>query len=321
MSTCVRYQSEFDEAITVASDEFKKQVSIVSQEAERDSQSLEDEAPVGAEITLGVDFKVDSKLETWSLHLPQVKLVDKKIGSWDVPEVIVKDKNIIFHTPSTRMVMKVVSKYPEVKCEIRGIKTKCKTIWKEIKTKVPEVFMEEQRIVIGIPEVFMKHQDVILGLPEISWESVEFKFHIPVIKVEDVSVQANEIKKKANALKRKTESKIEAEKEEFKADIIENVAPTHTALFDCLKQEATKSLDDGLASIDAYIKGAEQSITHLQSQKVPTDNDAYRQTEETKKQLIKQKTLLIQEKEKVVLELENSQKESLKQIMDSVKNG
>ena len=29
------------------------------------------------------------------MHLPQFTLVDKKVGSWDVPEVTVKDRDLI----------------------------------------------------------------------------------------------------------------------------------------------------------------------------------------------------------------------------------
>ena len=57
MSACERYQEDFESAIADASAEFKKQVNIISQEAEKDAKSLEDEAPKGAEIALGVDFK------------------------------------------------------------------------------------------------------------------------------------------------------------------------------------------------------------------------------------------------------------------------
>lgn len=296
MNACGEYQTKFEGAIADASEEFKQQVSILSQEAEKDAKSLEDEAPEGAEIALGVDFTVEPKLTTWSINLPQFKLVDKKVASLDIPEVTVKNRDITFHTPSTKMVLKTVGKYPEVKCELRGIRTKCKTVWKEIKTHVPEVFMQEQKIIMGIPEVTMETQEVILGLPEVDWKPVQFKFDLPEIKIEKVEAKTKKIEKKSKKLKIETERKIEDEKAEFKAEIIENVAPFHTAFFDCLKQEALTGIETGIIMIEGNIKSSVDTIENLRRGNVPADHQAFKQLEETKRLLSEQKAKLEQEK-------------------------
>ena len=318
-SQCTLYEEQLTEAIQQESDEFERQVKIVSDTATKEGESLEDEAPDGVEVAFGVDIKVDSKLVTWSINLPKIKLEDKEIGSWDVPEFTVENKEIIFHTPSTRTELKVVSRYPEVKCELRGVRTRCRTEWKEIKTHVLVPFQQKQKIIIGVPKVEMKTQKVIMGLPEVKPKPFEFKFHIPVFKIENVKVQTREMKKKAQRIQRDAEQKIEDEKAEFKAELVQEITPIHTNLFDCLKQEAVKEIETGIILIDSQISSSADSIDSLRRANVPADHEAYKKIAETKQLLEQEKIKLDQQKMTIIKNLENSQKESLMQILNGMK--
>jgi hypothetical protein len=131
----------------------------------------------------GQTFKFDLELK-WgeqrvSFDVPQVTMKTQRL-SFDIPQVIVRDQEITFSTPSTRMVQHKIGEKPE----FHGPKI----VWTPIYIDIPEVFMEEQRFVVGIPEIKMETLEFSLDIPEVTMDRLEWVLKVPELRLGDVSV-------------------------------------------------------------------------------------------------------------------------------------
>jgi hypothetical protein len=111
----------------------------------------------------------------------------------DLPEVFSETQTIVFHTPSIRMVPKVVGRYPE----FRGFDV----TWHDIIIDVPEPFMEEQRIIFDTPSVRMKRQDWYLKIPEFTMERVDWSFDVPQLTIVNIKGQIRAVQEEGERLK------------------------------------------------------------------------------------------------------------------------
>lgn len=143
---------------------------------QRDGEQLEKDAKQPFKLEITVKW-VDKKM---SLDLPQFSMKTKEL-KFDLPQVTMKTKRIVFHTPSVRMVMRVVGRYPE----FRGFPPKI--TWREIKTNVPETFMERQEISFDIPEFKFDTTSLKLDLPDFRMERTEFSMKVPEVAIGDIS--------------------------------------------------------------------------------------------------------------------------------------
>lgn len=310
---CVEYQQSLEKTIEESIDEFESELALIQDEVQNEADELKEETPEGIEVALGFDLKIGSREEVWKLHLPQFTLAEQQIGAWDIPEIFIEQQDIIFHTPSVRMVMKTVGKYPEVKCGWRG----CRTTWKEIKTKMPETFMEEQKIRMGVPVVRMKHQGIILGVPMVEFKLTELKFSVPTIKIEDVSGQISEKKREAKKLQSETQKRIEKEKLLFKTEYLQRLEPVHTSLYDCLRQNILTEQEIQISMLESGIKTVDSKIKQLQDLKVPVNDEHYNELESSKSKLVESLNKTIAEFEKILLSFDEMQQYSWTEIVSS----
>lgn len=251
---------------------FKEKSAALANEVRQEAEGLDpDLDTTGLDVWIGIDFDVTWKRQDMSLDLPQVKLVDQS-WSLDLPQVTVKNEDIIFHTPSVRMVTKKVGEYPEVTCG--GFPPQCTVRWSPIYADVPEPFMQEQRIVIGVPEFKMDRTEFVLGVPEFSMKRVDFSLDLPEITVKNISVEAKKAEEKGQALAASASERnagLQREhKESAKAELGQDVA----GLFDCYFEDLNKRKNGAMeqfAQSEAMMQGA---ISGMLSQKVPDDNAA-----------------------------------------------
>ena len=173
---------------------YKPQIEQLEAEGQQMRDDFED--PNSAEAVINVDFDVDWKQTDVVFDVPSVTMRRHDI-SFDIPEVTMNRKDMSFDTPSVRMVNKKVGEYP------------CFKRWKwyscDIITKVPEVFMERQRIAMDIPEVTMKRQDLSFDLPEFFMTRVDWSLHLPQFTVKSVTAEVQQMEEKANSLKARGE--------------------------------------------------------------------------------------------------------------------
>ena len=310
---CIEYQQSLEKTIEQSINEFESELALIQDEVQNEADELKEETPEGIEVALGFDLEVGSREEVWKLHLPQFILEEQQVGSWDIPEIFIEQQDIIFHTPSVRMVMKVVGKYPEVKCGWRG----CRTTWKEIKTKVPETFMEEQKIRMGVPVVRTKHQNIILSIPVVEFKLTELKFNVPTIEIEDVSGRISETKREAKKLQSETEKRIEKEKVLFKTEYLQRLEPVHTSLYDCLRQNILTQQDIQVSMLESGIKTVDSKIKQLQDLKVPANDEHYKELELRKSKLLKGLKKVVAEFEKILLSFDETQQYSWTEIVNS----
>jgi hypothetical protein len=225
---------------------------------------------------------VDIKWENtnFSLDLPEVTMRDQR-WALDLPQVTVKNKDIIFHVPAVRMVRKKTGEYPEVTCKwkikkVGFIKTKvpqCTTTWSPIYMDVPEVYMDEKRIVLGIPEFRMDRTEMVLSIPEFSMRRHDFTLKLPKITVKKISVEAKEAEKKGEALSARAQARTEELKTSFSETAKASLGPDVTDLFYCYESDLAERRNAGVAKFNEAVALIEGVISSLANAKVPEDNE------------------------------------------------
>ncbi len=171
------------------SKEVAQQINYLANEIEEDGDVLEDN---------GTLFSIKNKEYTYnfewkevSFHVPVPEIgKDQQRVVLKLPEVTMKNRDIIFHVPTTKMVNKKIGEKPEFTCAWKikhiglGIKTKmwkCKTKMTPIITAIPEITMKERKIVTKIPEIVFKNKELIYDMPSITIRMKLVKFHSLVI--------------------------------------------------------------------------------------------------------------------------------------------
>ncbi|MGY3419510.1 hypothetical protein ACVWY4_005747 [Bacillus mycoides] len=270
--------------------------------------------PSTGEAALGFDIDIDWKLQELKLHVPTISLEDRKIGSLNLPVIEMIRKEIVFHTPSVRMVPKKVGQYPEVKCK----NFKCTTHWKDIIMDVPETFMQEQRTSIGLPSIKMEQKDIILGLPVVGMELKIIKLHIPNFKIKNIRVEAREAEEKAHTIENEINTRVSEEKVKLKNELQTQIIPPHSALFDCFRNNLEVTKTQVLATLDGYVTVNQTTVQQLKSQNVPNDNEYLKSVENTLNDLMAQKVEAEQEFLKSLEQINNEQRESLEKMTSKI---
>lgn len=215
-----------------------------------------------AKATFKVDLTVRWVDRKIVLNLPQVTMRTTSI-KLDLPEVTSHLQEIIFSTPSTRMVLRKVGQYPE----FHGFNI----VWKDILTEIPEIFMEEQRIKLDIPEIRMTTQEIKLDYPDFSWGPTEMVLRLPEVEVKDISFvvpiddddvkhRSEELRAKGEAIGVEAKSRAESLAASMKAELVTAALDPARALAESAGQDfATKSaavadgFNQGIAKIDGIL--------------------------------------------------------------------
>lgn len=160
-----------------------------------EGEELGKQKPEGPEVAVGVDFDIKWNDKKFSMDIPEVSMKNRDL-IFDVPQVTMKDRKIVFHTPSVKMENQKVGQYPEFKCE--GLK--CSTKWSDIITKVPVTILERQEIVTKVPEFKMDRTKIVTKIPEFKMDRKDMILRIPEFVAKNVKAETRKMNEKAQAL-------------------------------------------------------------------------------------------------------------------------
>lgn len=285
----------------------------IENEAKADTDDLKKNMPSGEENKVGIDIKFNWVDREFSFHVPTVKLEDQVIGRLHIPEFKMKNEDIVFYTPSVRMVNKKVGEIPNVVC--RGLS--CHTEMKDVIISVPETFQEEHKISFGVPTVSMKEQDLIMGIPVFGTQLQKFILSIPEVAVVSISEISAETKKKSQELNEKYSQKNTEVKAKIRDLLIKDIEPAHTALFDCIKN-GISAMKPSSTIYDSAIATLNAGINDLKAKGVSSDNETLQQMEDSLKTTIEQRDKQVQQFDEKLNEIEAQRKSSLEGIISKV---
>lgn len=217
---------------------------------EKRSQDIADDAPDpnNAEAAINMDFDIKMVRKDFSCSIPQITMKDKKL-SFDTPQVTMKLKSIKFKKPVTKMVIKKTGQYPVFK----GWTVK----WKDIKTSVPVVTMEEQEIKTKIPEVKVETTDIITAIPEIKMVKKDMSLNLPSVTVKKVTAEVKKIEDRAKGVSVESEKLQESQNEEFAQAIHKS--------FECQRTDLIVSRTNLESEFSTSVSEIENSIAQLRA--------------------------------------------------------
>ncbi len=232
------------------------------------------------------------RLQTWKFHLPSVTM---------------KLKEIIWHVPATRMVLKKTGQYPEV----HGFTIK----WKDIKTHVPETYMEEHRIKLHLPEVQMVLNEIKLHVPEFTMKLHTIKMHIPHFTLKNISVEAEKVKVNINTKSEEYKAEVNTDVNSFKNEIREGVVARTANLFQCIRTDLSvqeDSIKDNFELAETQLEAAAKSLSeHGRTQDVAEIN-------KKREELLSKKKQAIDSIEKSIVDLDKQEKETIAKILQEI---
>jgi hypothetical protein len=236
---------------------YKPEIEQLTAEGQAMQDQMQEPGLVGCVI--GVDFDVNWQDVEMIFDIPQFAMREKRIGL-DLPVIVADRQRIVFHTPSVRMVPKVIGKYPE----FHGTTIK----WKKLITHMPEPFMEKQEIIFDLPSVRMERKDIVLDLPEVTMDRVRWVVRLPEVIVRNVQAQTSALKDKGEALKQKGEALAARMRAEIDVLVAAFTAP--------LEQKALEARRDVAEAYDAVLQEVSGKTSDLQRRgidpiKVPAD--------------------------------------------------
>lgn len=245
-------------------DAIKEKYELKYKNIEKDAKEIEEEAPDPdnpIETSAKVDFDIEMKEQHFALDLVSVTMRDKKI-SLDLPQITMKLKSIKFDKVYTKMVLKKTGQYPQIHCKdtwikILGGKTKgvpkCKTVWKDILTKIPEVHTKTVEVKTKLPQFKMDRTEFVLGVPEFKMLRQDIKMNLPSVIVKDVSVQTRNMEKKTENLQNYSQDLVGEQKKEF-AEAISNNYSCHRESLVQKREELTDGFSKSIKEIDLNIE-------------------------------------------------------------------
>lgn len=310
----IRNCEEIEEQVKTIADEISERLERDSEEKKsrmnQEIGDLQDQMPdtSGADAAVQLDFDVGWKDTEILIPWVEFKVRQKEV-KMDLPQVKMSNKEFIFHTPSVRMVNKKVGQYPEFKCS--GLK--CTVKWSDIITKVPETFMEEQRIVLGIPEFWVDTTSILIPELVVDFSQKKIVMGLPQFTLTNIKVKAGEIKDKSQELA----SRYEAEFRDMAADAQANAKARTSSkvheLFDCHRSNVQIQRESTVQSVEAQIQSAKVNMELAKSKGV---GDAVKQIESVVAQLGAQKQQIEKQFAKMLEELNSKEKATISELVD-----
>jgi hypothetical protein len=232
---------------------------------EKRAKEIEDDAPDpdnAVETSVKVDFDITMEEQHFALDLISVTMKDKKI-SFDLPQITMESQSIKFDEVYTKMVLKKTGQYPEIHCEDTwihgpfGSKTKgvpkCKTVWKDILTEVPEVHTKTVEIKTDLPQFKMATTEFITAIPEFKMVRQDIIMNLPSITVKDVEAETKKMEKETEDLKNYSQDLVGEQKKEFGTAISSNFQCQRDNL-SVKRTELTSNFANSIKGIDLNIK-------------------------------------------------------------------
>lgn len=288
LTNCIVYsQCSFDqEAFDIIAKKYQNDFDYL----EKKSQDISNDTPNpnNAEAVIDTDFEIKMIRKNFSCSIPQITLKDKKL-SFDTPQVTMKLKSIKFKKPVTKMVIKKTGQYPVFK----GFTVK----WKDIKTSVPEVTMEEHEIKTKIPEIKTETTDIITAIPEIKMVKKDMSINLPSVTVKKISAEVKKIENRAKEVSLENEKLQELQNEEFAQTIHKN--------FECQRTDLIYSRTNLETEFSNSVVEIENSISQIRANGLNPESIKGDQGEDINLILIRDELLL-------------KKKEAFKQIDEAI---
>ncbi|MCC6735565.1 MAG: hypothetical protein IT534_05495 [Bauldia sp.] len=203
--------------------------------------------PNAVEGMVGINFTVEWVDHRWIFDLPTVNMREQT-WKFDLPEITWDDTEIIFHTPSVRMETTICGYYPEW----HGL---FDMRWSPIYCDLPQVFMEEQRFVLGLPQFAMREQQIILHVPEFEMARQEWVISIPEFRATEVNAEVRAIQAQGEALQARGTELGDAMKAEFAAAI--------GASFDCQEEQLELNRTVAIPQMEGGVSALQTTIQTL----------------------------------------------------------
>lgn len=245
---CIVYsQCSFDQAtFDIITNKYQKDFDYLEKRSQDISKDSPD--PNDVEGVVNADFEIKMIRKNFSCSIPQVTLKDKKLV-FDTPQVTMKLKSIKLKKPVTKMVIKKTGQYPV----FRGFTVK----WKDIKTSVPEVTMEEHEIKTKIPEIKVETTNITTAIPEIKMVQKDMSINLPSVTVKKITAEVKKIEDRAKEVSLENEKLQESQNEEFAQAIHKN--------FECQRTDLIYSRTNMENEFSNSILEIENSISDLKA--------------------------------------------------------
>jgi hypothetical protein len=310
--------SELESNLSSLADEISKQVeeesALKRAKMDEEMQGIQDDMPDTDGVDAIVKLDVDITWDDTEILIPWVEFeVDWKEIKMDLPQVKMSNKEFIFHTPSVRMVNKKIGQYPEFTCS--GLN--CKVKWTDIITKVPETFMEEQRIVMGVPEFWVDTTSISIPELKIDFSQKRIVMGLPQFTVKEIEVEAREARDKANTLADKYKLEFNQLAESSQSFAKARVSSKVHELFECHQGNLNIQKEMTVKSIEAQVQATQVQFEIAKSKGIP---EAISKIETAITKLNTQKEQIVAQFQEMIDNLMDKEKQAIKEMTDGSGN-
>lgn len=232
------HASEVQDQVDQITKKYEPQWNEIKQEGE----SLADEAPEGAETTVGVDIDCENKEKEVKLDIPEVTMKTQKMAL-HLPQVTMKTNRIVWDEPHTYMGTTVCGKYPEFR-DLR-------VTMKDILCDLPQVRMERKEAKIDIPEFRWERTDFSMDIPEVKMVTQRWVFDLPDCKIKDVSIEKKKMEEKSKALQSRSANLAKNQQSEINQVVVSNLTEKRNQV-DAAFRDGIVKLDEAVNVVKSY---------------------------------------------------------------------
>lgn len=252
------YANECDGLATAASDEatliakkYEQLIQSKAAEYESEGKQIEDDLPDSgaAEVAVGVDVEIGSKIQEIIMHLPSVTMKDQKLVlGW--PYTTMRTQKYSWDNPTLVNKLRCVKGNPKVTCS--GFS--CTVKMDDICTKVPTWEMRKQEASWDVPSVTVKNKDLFLKIPEVILKAQILKMNMPTVTVKDVKSEFKEAERKGEELAQRSEKEFQEISNAMQIELDTQAVKTTSAIYSCNIAQIENQRDASLSEIDIQIK-------------------------------------------------------------------
>lgn len=323
---CEIEKGAFEQAIKSVADKLRGELNDVAQNVESKASEIAEKAKDGSDLAQGVGAVAGATVGGY-FGGPAGAVVGATIGkvigsqfvievtdvtynaSLDVPEIAIRDSDIIFDAPTIEMrdndivfnlptlVMKRIDGPPnpvtvcttETQCVEYSIPTPfgdikdrkcidvpvCKIEMRPTYLDVPTWEDREQRIVIGVPTIVMRQQRIVVGLPEITMKQTDISFSVPSITIRYAADAGKATAAAVDALQVEAKANLTQKQLSFRERMRHEVAPLGIAMFECYKQQIRDAISRVALMFDPQIEQVANALKSMRERGVPEADDDY----------------------------------------------
>lgn len=197
----------------------------------RESDSIKNRAPTGAETVAGIDLDCKMKRNEIRLDIPEVSMSLQNI-SLHLPQVTMKTQRIVWDNPETFMGTTTCGWIPEFyDWQIRMRPVQC---------DLPQIRMVRREAKIDTPEFRWDRVDIKMHIPEFRMKSQEWVFDLPECEINSVSVETERIKADAKKLQDRSSALANEQQKEIKSVVVLDLTNRRQQLDGSFEQAITQ---------------------------------------------------------------------------------